>query len=157
MAYQRRTRGAGADEMQWAGAPFIRAHRVRLTCCCGGDGTGRRLDAAAHGVYARSGHNEPATVWELREEHVREVLSIHRWQGVELDRGSASRCPCGATRGASTTRLPDYACARVALRKSLDGALSAVSAWPAEQATQGFIIELLARASRLALRWAVAE
>jgi hypothetical protein len=72
-AYRRRTRGTGADKMQWVGAPFIRAHHVRLMRSCGGHGTGQQLSTTAHGIHAHSGHSEAAAAWELREGHAKEV------------------------------------------------------------------------------------
>jgi hypothetical protein len=53
-----------ADKRRWrehnatVGSPYIVVHRMRLTHSCGGDGTGRRPGAAAHGVHARSGHSD---------------------------------------------------------------------------------------------------
>jgi hypothetical protein len=72
-------------------------------------------------------------------------------------RGSTSTCSRGATRGASALRLPGYTRVRAALRRGLGGVLSAASTRPVGQATRGFIIELLARASRRAHRWAATE
>jgi hypothetical protein len=46
---------------------------------------------------------------------------------------------------------------RAALRRRLDGALSAASARSAGQATRGFVVKLLALASRLEQRWAAVE
>jgi hypothetical protein len=46
---------------------------------------------------------------------------------------------------------------RAALRRGLDGALSAASARSAGQAVRGFVVKLLALASRLEQRWAAVE
>jgi hypothetical protein len=92
-AYQRRTRGAGTDEMQWVGVPFIRAHTER-----GGDGMAqarhavhgraRTVRACMRGCRAQRGW---ATAGAYVEATLKGVLSIHRRRGGELDREGTRR------------------------------------------------------------------
>jgi hypothetical protein len=74
------------------------------------------------------------------EAMLKEVLSVHRWQGGELDRGEVTR----HTRVCQRT-LPRSAKGR--LRPGLDGALSTPVAGSAKQPTQGLIAERLAPSS----------
>jgi hypothetical protein len=97
-------------------------------------------------IYSHASHGSNMS---LRKERGREVTVWHggravSWtQGVHpgvhaARRGAPAHCYYSATR------------AWAALRRGLDGALSAASAWPVGQAARSFIVELLARASQLA-------
>jgi hypothetical protein len=80
-------------------------------------------------------------------------LSVRRWRGGELDRGwlvVATWCNEGRWRTLAM-RTP------AGLHQGLDGTPLAAPAPSIGWAAQGFIIELLAQASRLEQRWVVAE
>jgi hypothetical protein len=88
---------------------------------CGGIAAGR---ACAHAVQRSSDNGR-------YEGHTRGGFVRTPVSDGELDRGSASRCPRGATRGARAPCLPGNAHAGAVLHRGLDGVLSTMSTQPA--------------------------
>jgi hypothetical protein len=76
------------------------------------------------------------------EATLKEVLSVRRWQGGELDRGEAMR-----SRGTRVCQRMLPRSAKGRLHPDLDGALSTPVAGSAKQPTRGLIAERLAPAS----------
>jgi hypothetical protein len=92
------------------------------------------LDAAAERACARTVQRCNGN--GRHERHMKgggDFVHTLAWDG-ELDKGSASRCPHCATRGASAPCLPGYVRARASLHMGLDGVLSVASAQPVGQA-----------------------